>query len=219
MQAATATVTESPDAALVARLRAGDERAFTALVEDLHPVMVRLAGEFVSSRAVAEEVAQEAWLGVLAGLGRFEGRASLRTWILRIVVNRARTRGVREHRTVPFSSAWPGADGDRDAGPTVAAERFLGPGHRWAGHWASAPRAFPGPEERLLGRETLDVVRRALAGLPAAQRVVVTLRDVEGWEPHEVCALLEITEANQRVLLHRGRARVRAALERHLGDA
>jgi len=204
------------DKAVVERLLAGDEAAFEALVTSLHPVMVRLAAEFVPTRAVAEEVAQEAWLGVLNGLKGFEGRSSLRTWILRIVVNRARTRGARERRSVPFSAlAAREAEGDE---PAVDPDRFLPADHRWAGHWAVAPRPFRGPPEQVLGRETIEIVGREVARLPEAQRAVIALRDVAGFEAQEVCALLDITDGNQRVLLHRARARVRRALERHLGD-
>jgi RNA polymerase sigma-70 factor (ECF subfamily) len=200
----------------VARLRAGDETAFEELVDAMHPAMLRLAAGFVPSRAIAEDVVQEAWLAVLKGLDGFEGRSSLRTWILRIVANIARTRGTRERRSVPFSSFATAEASGED--PAVDADRFLPPGHRWAGHWAVAPRPFALPEALLLGNETITVVRRAVDGLPPAQRTVITLRDIDGWNAQEVCELLDISEVNQRVLLHRARARVRAALERHLGD-
>ena len=201
---------------LVAALRAGDERAFTPLVARLHPAMLRLARGFVPSHAVAEEVVQEAWLGVLRGLDRFEGRSSLRAWVLRITVNRAKTRGERERRTVPFSAL---AEREADANePAVEVDRFLGPDHRWAGHWAVAPRPFRGPEQALEDRETMGLVMRVVDGLTPAQRTVITLRDLEGWDAVEVCDLLGISEGNQRVLLHRARSKVRAALERHLGE-
>jgi RNA polymerase sigma-70 factor (ECF subfamily) len=197
---------------LVQRLRDGDERAFEALVERHYATMLSVARSYVKSRAVAEEVVQEAWLGVLNGLDRFEGRASLKTWILRIVVNIAKTRGVREARSVPFASLAP--EGDE---PAVEPERFRGPDDAFPGHW----RAYPGdwhalPEEALEQRQALDVVVKTIEQLPDAQRIVITMRDVEGCEPEEVCAALEISEGNQRVLLHRARSRVRAALERHL---
>jgi RNA polymerase sigma-70 factor (ECF subfamily) len=154
---------------------------------------------------------QEAWLGVLKGLDRFEGRSSLRTWILRILVNTAKTRGARDARTVPFASLAP--QGDE---PAVEPERFLGPDHLWAGHWAAAPRSFAGADDPILEAETLEVVRAAVAELPPAQRTVISLRDLEGWDPSAVCDLLGISDGNHRVLLHRARSKVRAAIERHL---
>jgi RNA polymerase sigma-70 factor (ECF subfamily) len=172
--------------------------------------MVHLAQGYVRSRAVAEEVAQEAWLGVLTGIGTFEGRSTLKTWILRILVNRAKTRAVREGRTIPFSAL----EGDEAA---VEPSRFHPASDRAAGEWASPPRRWDElPEERLLARETLEHARRAIEALPPRQREVIILRDVEGWSSGEVCDALELSEGNQRVLLHRARARVRAELERHL---
>jgi RNA polymerase sigma-70 factor (ECF subfamily) len=168
----------------------------------------------VRTRAVAEEVVQETWLGVLAGLDRFEGRSSLKTWILRILINRAKSRGAREARCVPFSSL----ACDDSAGPSVDPLRFLAPEHdRWPGHWAVAPRSWaPVPDDRLLARETLEVIRRAISDLPERQREVIVLRDVEGWDADEVCAALRVSDANQRVLLHRARSKVRAELEAYL---
>ena len=210
------SATSADDLELLARLRRGDEAAFTQLVERLHGPMLRVAMIHVGNRAVAEEVAQDAWVGVLAQLDRFEGRSSLRTWVLRIVANRARTRAVREPRTLPFSSH----DGAAEPGrPAVEPERFLPAGHRWAGHWASPPRSWGDvPEERLLSAETRAEVGRAVELLPPAQRAVITLRDVEGMTAAETCELLELTEGNQRVLLHRARSRVRRALERYLDE-
>jgi RNA polymerase sigma-70 factor (ECF subfamily) len=203
------------DAAVVAALRAGDEAAFVALVRAHHSLLHRTAMSYVSSRAVAEEVVQETWLGVLAGLERFEGRSSLRTWIFHIAVNIARTRAARERRCRPFSSI---AGGDRGtAGPAVDPDRFLSADHpAWPGHWAGGPEARATPEQRLLSRETQDLIRAAIEALPPPQRLVVTLRDVEGWSAQETCDALDLTPANQRVLLHRARARVCAALEDHL---
>ena len=200
---------------LLEALRRGDEAAFARLVETLHGSMLRLAMVHVGDRAVAEEVVQEAWLGVLQQLDRFEGRSSLKTWVLRIVSNRAKTRAVRERRTVPFSAL---AGGDLEAEePAVDPDRFLPAGHRWAGHWASPPASWREvPEELLLSQETMAEVERAVATLPAAQRAVLVLRDVEGLSAAEACQLLGLTEGNQRVLLHRGRSKVRAALERYL---
>ena len=200
------------DASLVAALRAGDEAAFRDLIRLYGPGMLRVAQMYVSSRAVAEEVVQEAWLGVLKGIGRFEGRSSLKTWVFRIVANTAKTRGQREARSLPFS-----AFGDDDEGATVSADRFLGDGTRFPGHWAAPPASWaPLPEGSLLADETMAVVQRAIDRLPPAQRAVLTLRDVEGLEADEVCNALDLTETNQRVLLHRARAKVRAALEEYL---
>jgi RNA polymerase sigma-70 factor (ECF subfamily) len=211
----TGSATSVDDLELLARLRRGDEAAFTLLVERLHGSMLRVAMVHVGNRAVAEEVAQDAWVGVLAQLDRFEGRSSLRTWVLRIVANRARTRAVRERRTLPFSSL----DGLEEPGPAVEPERFLPAGHRWAGHWASPPRSWSDlPEERLLSAETRAEVERAVELLPPAQRAVITLRDVEGMAAAETCQLLGLTEGNQRVLLHRARSGVRRALERYLDE-
>jgi RNA polymerase sigma-70 factor, ECF subfamily len=200
------------DARLVEGLRAGDEAAFAALMRMYGAAMLRVAQMYVSSRAVAEDVVQEAWLGVLKGIDRFEGRSSLKTWIFRIVANTAKTRGVREARSVPFSSL-----GDADDEASVSAERFLGDGERFAGHWAVPPASWGGvPENRLLATETMDVIRREIDRLPSSQRAVLTLRDIEGLSAEEVCNALGLTETNGRVLLHRARAKVRAALEEYL---
>ena len=204
--------TAAEETELLARLRAGDERAFEALVERHYPTMLAVARHYVKTRAVAEEVVQEAWLGGLNGLDRFEGRSSLRTWILRILVNIAKTRGVREARSIPFASLAP--EGDE---PAVAPERFRSADDPFPGHW----RAYPGnwqrlPEEALADRETLDVVLATIHQLPAPQRIVITMRDIQGCDPDEVCEALDVSEGNQRVLLHRARSKVRSALERHL---
>lgn len=202
----------SSDAALVERLRAGEERAFAELVDAYGPSLVRIAMTYVSSRAVAEEVVQETWLGVVKGIDRFQGRSSLRTWIFRILANTARTRGAREHRTMPFSAL-----GDDDD-PAVGPDRFFASDHpRYAGDWALGPTRWETPEEGLLSAETREVILESVEHLPPPQRAVVTLRDIEGWPAEEVCEALGVSAANQRVLLHRGRARVRAALERYYG--
>jgi RNA polymerase sigma-70 factor (ECF subfamily) len=201
------------DLALVDRLRAGDELAFMMLVDQLQPAMLRVARMYVSSAAVAEEVVQETWLGVLRGLDRFEGRSSLRTWIFRILTNTAKTRGQREGRSIPFSAL---AGDDLDA-PAVDPDRFDPPGRDPRGHWSTLPDDWRGiPDDRLLGNETLAVVGRAIDALPPMQAAVIRLRDVLGWTSDEVRNALDLTETNQRVLLHRARAGVRAALERHL---
>lgn len=200
--------------ALVAALRRGDEAAFVELVRRHGASLLRLARTFVRDQAVAEEVVQETWLAVLNGIDRFEGRSSLKTWIFQILSNRARTRAVRERRSAPFSAL---AGEDDEA--AVDADRFRGEGHRWAGHWAAAPSDWSHlPEERLLDRETLAHVTAAIETLPPRQAEVIVLRDVEGWEPEEVCAALGITDGNQRILLHRARSKVRAALELYLSE-
>lgn len=205
----------SDESALLAALRRGDEAAFVELVGRHQRAMLRVASSYVPSRAVAEEVVQEAWLGVLQGLARFEGRSSLKTWIFRILVNRARTRGEREGRSSPFSDLAP-ADAE---GPTVDPDRFLPAGHPDAGWWVGHPASWEGaPEQRLLAGEARGQIEAAIAALPEAQRTVISLRDVEGWDSAEVCALLGISEGNQRVLLHRARARVRRALAHYLVD-
>jgi RNA polymerase sigma-70 factor (ECF subfamily) len=173
---------------------------------------------YVPSRAVAEDVVQETWLGVLQGLARFEGRSSLKTWIFRILTNRARTRGQREGRSIPFSAVWnPETDSTE---PAVDADRFSPPGSVDAGHWVSRPRDWEAlPEDRLIGQETRAQIQQAIDALPDSQREVITLRDVEGWSAEEVCNVLQISESNQRVLLHRARSKVRRALEQYLDSS
>jgi len=202
---------------LLERLRAGDEAAFMALVDRHGPLMLRIALGHVSSRAVAEEVVQEAWLGVLQGLERFEGRSSLKTWIMRIVANRARTRGERERRTVPMSSLAPA---DEDSEPAVDPGRFRpADDPRYPGGWTVPPQSWAAlPEERLLAGETLHRVHSAIGRLPPRQQEVIVLRDVEGWDAEEVCEALELSMGNQRVLLHCARSKVRGELEHYLGD-
>jgi RNA polymerase sigma-70 factor (ECF subfamily) len=191
----------------VEALRARDEAAFTALVAEYGPAMLRLARHFVRDRAVAEEVVQEAWLGVLRGIASFEGRSSLKTWVFTILTNTAKTRAEREGRTIPLSAL--------SEGTAVDPERFLSEG-RWAGYWAARPSPWSLPEGRLLAAEARSVIERAVAELPAAQATVLTMRDVVGFSPDEVRNVLEISESNQRVLLHRARATVRQALEDYL---
>jgi len=196
---------------LVPALRAGDERAFLRLVERYNPIMVRVARSFVPSQAIAEEVVQEAWLGVLTGIDGFEGRSSLKWWILRILTNCAKTRGQKERRSVPWSSL---VMEEGSPARAVDAERFFDESHQWAGGWSAPPRAFG--ESEILSKETLRLMSDEMARLPEGQRQVIWLRDVEGLDSEEVCDLLNVSEANQRVLLHRARSRVRAALESHL---
>jgi RNA polymerase sigma-70 factor (ECF subfamily) len=199
------------DLRLVERLRDGDEAAFTGLVAKHHGRLLWLARTFLSSPASAEEVVQDTWMAVLRGLHGFEGRSSLVTWIYRILANRARTRAVRDGRLVLFS------DLERDGGgdePAVDPSRFTD-----GGSWAEPPGRWErgDPETLLLRSEMRHDIQEAIAGLPPAQRAVVTLRDVEGLSSDEVCNILDLSETNQRVLLHRARSRLRRELERHLG--
>lgn len=195
------------DRRVVDALRRGDEEAFGELVDRYSRSMFRLASSYVRSPAVAEEVVQEAWLGVLTGIGRFEGRSALKTWIFRILTNVAQTRGAREARSVPFSSL----AREHEGSPAVDPDRF---GEE--GMWSTPPRPWDVPEARLLSKETREVVARAIEGLPPMQRAVISLRDVEGWSSEEVRNVLELSETNQRVLLHRARSKVRGELERYL---
>lgn len=181
---------------LLVRLRSGDERAFVSLVERYQDPMLRLAASFVPSREVAEEVVQDTWLALLRGIDAFEGRSSLKTWLFRILVNRARTTGTREHRSVPVA----------EAEPAVDPARFDG-----GGHWAAPP------EQWIVTDEDRKVIRTFIGGLPDRQREVVVLRDVEGMSSEEVCAVLAVSEVNQRVLLHRGRSKLRQLLEDEFG--
>jgi RNA polymerase sigma-70 factor (ECF subfamily) len=203
--------TQASEQDLVQRLRAGDEDAFMELVRRYHRLMLRVARGYVRTDAVAEEVVQEAWLAVLRGIDRFEGRSSFKTWLLRIVANRAMTQGVREARSVPFASL------EDDDEPSVSPERFHPEGEPGAGAWSAPPE--PWPEDQVLADETRAVIAKAIDELPGLQRAVVSMRDIEGWSSEEVQEALDISAANQRVLLHRGRQRVRAALEAYLSPS
>ena len=196
--------------ALVHALRLGDEAAFTKLVGQYHPTMLRVARGYVATKEVAEDVVQETWLGVIRGIDSFEERSSLKTWIFHILVNRARTRGERESRTRPFSSL--ASVGDE---PAVDPSRFIDSG-RWAGFWSAPPSKNSIPEQRVLAREAGALLIDAIDRLPANQQIVISLRDLQGLDASEVCELLGISEANQRVLLHRARSKVRGALEQYL---
>src|SRR5438876_9610142 len=211
-------VASPEDQRLVAALRAGDEAAFAGLVDRYGGSMLRLAMTWVSTRAVAEEVVQETWLGVLQGLDRFEGRSSLKTWMFRILSNTAKKRAVREGRSIPVSSfAEPGEERDESG---LDPSRFRGPHGGHPGSWAIPPRSWDRiPEDQLLSAETLERVREAIEALPPAQRQVITMRDVDGFTSAEVCNVLALSETNQRVILHRARGRVRRALERYLDEA
>jgi len=204
-----ATKQREDDAALLAALRAGDERAFERLVDRHQAALVRVARQYVPTQEIAEDVAHEAWLGLLRGLDSFEGRSSLRTYLFRIVMNLARTRGVREARSAPFSSLVR----DGEEGPSVEPERFISSPARGAGHWASPIRPWSQSAEQIaLSDEAVATVYEAIEHLPENQRRVVTLRDVEGFGADEVCDLLGLSEGNQRVLLHRARTKLRQAL-------
>ena len=205
---------ERSDAQLVEALKAGDEETFRVLVREWHASLLRVAQIFVPSRAIAEEVVQETWLRVLGALDRFEGRSSLKTWVFRILANTAKTRAQREGRVIPFSSL---QDPARVPEASVDASRFLPDDHEHhPGAWSSPPRDLP--EERLLASETRGRIAQAIDSLPASQRAVIMLRDVQGWSSDEVCNALDITEVNQRVLLHRARVKVRNALEDYLAS-
>jgi RNA polymerase sigma-70 factor (ECF subfamily) len=210
-------ITPESELHLIELLRNGDERAFAFLIEQYHRAMLHLAMIYVPKQALAEEVVQETWMGVLQGLSRFEGRSSLKTWIFRILANRAKTFALREGRSVPFSSL---ADAEVEARePAVDPDRFFPPGAERAGAWISLPENWDElPEKRLLSQETYVCIESAIEALPPNQRTVITLHDVEGWTAEEICSVLDVSEVNQRVLLHRARSRVRRALERYFDE-
>jgi RNA polymerase sigma-70 factor (ECF subfamily) len=206
-------VTVEEEAALVARIVSGDGRAFEELVDQHGALLWRLAQSIVKNAAVADEVLQDGWSSILEGLPRFEGRSSLRTWMCRVLINAATRRATREARSVPMSAL-----GDEDeTAPVVDPDRFSGHG-MWS-TWPSPTMAAATPESLALGKELHGFLASEIDKLPEAQRMVLTLRDVEGWDAAEVCNVLEISESNQRVLLHRARSRLRAALERHLEES
>jgi RNA polymerase sigma-70 factor (ECF subfamily) len=205
---------EPADARMVERLRGGDTEAFAEIVQAWSPMMLHVARMYVSTEASAQEVVQEAWLAMIQGLDKFEGRSSLRTWMLAILENIGRSRGVREARTVPLSSLGP----DEDDAPAVDPDRFRGPKDKWPRNWTllGKPRPWPrSPEEETLAAESRTQIENGLAELPERQRTVVTLRDVHGLSSEEVSSLLGLSAVNQRVLLHRGRSRLRGLLELH----
>lgn len=203
---------------LVESLRQGDEAAFTELVDRYQNALLRLAMVYVRSRDLAEEVVQDTWLGVMAGIGRFEGRSSLKTWIFRILINRAKTLGVREARNIPFSVLAADGGGMDSDEPAVDPDRFLPADHpQWPHHWVVPPQSWGETAEKiLLGKEVRGLLEKAISDLPSVQREVISLRDVEGWTAEEVCGLLGLSEVNQRVLLHRARSKVRKALEAYV---
>jgi RNA polymerase sigma-70 factor, ECF subfamily len=218
LECATDASSAWEDASLIEALRRGDEDAFVWLVEQYQAVMLRLARTYVADLAAAEEVVQDAWLGVLRGLDRFASRSLLKTWIFRILINRALTRATRDGRSTPFSALW-AADSEAHE-PAVDPDRFRPADHSpWPGHWVSPPASWAEmPEERLLSAEVRERIQIAVGALPTSQQIVLTLRDVEGLGSDEVCSVLQISESNQRVLLHRARSKVRRALEEYLRD-
>ena len=205
------------DAELVEALRRGDQDAYAALVEELTPALTRLAMAHVPSRAVAEEVVQDTWLGVINGIDRFQGRSALRTWIFQILLNTARTRGKREKRVLPFASLRRRAEEGRDE-PAVDADRFQGRRGESPGHWSRPPAEWSSPEERLAQDAATRVMLETIASLPPRQREVITLRDIQGYSAAEARNALGVSETNQRVLLHRARSKVRAALEEFMNE-
>lgn len=212
----TRPLSDARDQKVLAAARAGDEESFAALVDECQPLMTRLAQSFMPSSAVAEEVVHDAWLGVLRGLDGFEGRSTLRAWVLRTLVNCATAREEADRRAVAFASP-----GEHAGGPAVDPDRFLPADHpTFAGHWAAAPSSWDGdPEVRLLGDEVAGLLREAIEALPAGQRAVVSLRDVHGWSSQEVCDALGVTAVHQRMLLHQARSSLRRTLEVHLDAA
>jgi RNA polymerase sigma-70 factor (ECF subfamily) len=197
-------VSEDPDSPLVDRLQAGDEHAFVELAEKYQGAMLSLARGHVPSSAVAEEVVQDAWIGVLRGIGRFEWRSSFRTWLFRIVVNRAISAGIRERRSVPVD----------DMEPVVDASRFDA-----GGAWRVPPEPWTDQaEDKVTAAKISARILTAIDDLPPRQAEVVTLRDVQGLSSEEVCVALDISQANQRVLLHRGRSRLRQVVESEFGS-
>jgi RNA polymerase sigma-70 factor, ECF subfamily len=215
--AAQARRSDTDDARVLAALRRGDEAAFTALVQRYQTLMLRVARGYCRDPRVAEEVVQETWMALLEGIDRFEGRSSLKTWLFRVLVKRAITRGTRERRQVPFSSLGPA---DAEDGPTVDPDRFLPEDHpRFPGHWAAYPGDWGAlPHDRLVSRETITAVREAIEQLPDRQRTVIAMRDIGGFSAEEVCEALDLSDGNQRVLLHRARAKVRETVEQQLGE-
>lgn len=211
------SVTVFPEeASLLERLRNREEAAFLELVQRHHSGLVRMAQSFVSNRAVAEEVAQETWVAVLQGIDRFEGRSSLKTWIFQILINRSKTRGVREARSINFSSL-NDTDSEKDFSSVDPSRFFSSDDSAYPGHWALQPQQWDmTPEQLLLSEECQHYIEQAIANLPKLQRNVITLRDVQGWDNEEICSILAISEPNCRVLLHRARARVRQALEEYV---
>ena len=205
----------APDEQIVAALRAGDEPTFRELFQRHYSAMKRAARGYVESDAVAEEIVQETWLAILTGIDRFEGRSALGTWMFSILINQAKSHSTRERRTLPFSSM----SSSRGDEPAVDADRFQKDDEAWPGHWATPPRPWQKPDRRALSLEARELVKEALSELPDRQRLIVGLRDVDGLSSAEVRDLLALSRENERVLLHRGRSRLRAALEEYVDGA
>ena len=203
---------EASDEHTVAALRAGDEHTFRDLFARTYPMMKGVARGYVASDAVAEEIVQDTWMAIVTGIDRFEGRSALSTWMFSILTNQAKCHCARERRALPFSSIGP----TEHEGPSVDPDRFQSDDDAWPGHWATPPRPWQKPERRLLSLEARAQLKAALAQLPDRQRLIVGLRDIEGLSAEEVCDVLDLSRENQRVLLHRGRSRLRAALEQYL---
>jgi RNA polymerase sigma-70 factor (ECF subfamily) len=211
---ATQTVSTVDDEAVILGLRRGDEETFAHVLARYNGPLLRVAMSYVRDRAVAEDVVQDTWLGVIKGIDEFQGRSSLRTWIFRILINQAKSRGLAEGRILPLSTLDPPGEPD---GPTIPQSEFTDGGASPWRRWVHPPSSWDGiPEERLVSAEIRRRISTVIDDLPPRQRQVITLRDVEGWPSSEVCALLRLSEANQRVLLHRARARVRSAIESYL---
>ena len=200
---------------LIAGLRRRDEAAFSSLIARYHNSLLRVARMYVRTHDVAEEVVQDTWVGVLKGVDNFEGRCSLKTWLFQILLNRARTRGERESRSIPFSAL---AGLQEGAEPSVSPDCFLGADHpEWPGHWSQPPQSWgDSPEKTLLSAEAHAHIQKAVDALPPSQREVITLRDINQWTSEEVCNALGISETNQRVLLHRARSAVRKTLDYYM---
>lgn len=211
-QAIAGPPSAAPDEQIVAALRAGDERTFRDLFERSYPIMKRVARGYVSCEAVAEEVVQDTWMAIVTGIDRFEGRSALGTWMFSILTNQAKTHSARERRALPFSCVAPAGVEE----PAVDPDRFQQDDEAWPGHWATPPRPWQKPERRLLSLEAREQLKEGLAQLPERQRLIVVLRDIEGLSAEEVCDLLDLSQENQRVLLHRGRSRLRGFLEEYL---
>ncbi len=214
-----APVLSTEELQLIQGLQRREEAAFLQVVERYHNSLLRLAQLYVTRREIAEEVVQETWLGVLKGIDRFEARSTLKTWLFRILLNRAKTRGQREARMIPFSAMFDPQSETEE--PEVALDSFLSDVHpEYPGHWATPPTGWGADaEKQLLGKEMRAYIQKAIEGLPATQREVITLRDVEGWTSEEVCNALGVSETNQRVLLHRARTRVRRAIDAQFGKS
>jgi RNA polymerase sigma-70 factor, ECF subfamily len=204
----------SSDEQTVAALRAGDESTFSELFACNYPMMKRVARSYVGCDAIADEVVQETWMAVVTGIDRFQGRCALGTWMFSILTHQAKTHAARERRSLPLSSL---ASRDVEE-PAVDADRFQTDDEAWPGHWATPPRPWQKPERRLLSLEARELLKKALPELPERQRLIVALRDIEGLSSEEVCDLLGLSQENQRVLLHRARSRLRAALEAYFDD-